>query len=211
MTSPSSNSGSIKISIKNNGNGSFVKALGKVIDQVTITRAQIVIEQIEFESTEGDSFDFELEVPFIQDLMLDTNAHVIQSIQIPFGSYKESEIEIDDLDSLYGNIYTQNPDLQDRSVFVQGYLNDNPNDTFTFSSDLEEEQEMEFNDPLVLNQNSPSTNIVLLIDTATWFFDNSGNFLDPRISANKSQIEENIKNSIDVFEDEDDDGKDDDY
>jgi hypothetical protein len=40
--------------------------------------------------------------------------------------------------------------------------------------------------------------------------DTNGNPLDPRSASNKSIIEENIKNSIDIFEDEDDDGEEDD-
>lgn len=207
---PQNEAGSIKISIKNSAKESLTNTLAKINNQITITSAKIVIAEIEFESVEEDSFDFKLHEPFVQDLMLDTNAHVIQSVQLPFGTYKESEIEIDQLISSHGNVFTQNPDLQNRSVFVEGYLNNDTTESFAFFSDLEEEQEMEFDQPLVLDENSPSTNIVLHMDVNTWFVDSNGNLLDPRNPAYQSQIEENIKNSIDVFEDEDDDGEDDD-
>ncbi len=202
--------GSIKISVKSTSNTALVKASGITVNQIKITSAQVVIEEIEFESVEGDSFDFKLKTPFVQDLLVDSTAHEIQSVQIPFGSYKESEIEIDDLDSLHGTVYTQNPELQNKSILVKGYLNDDPNETFVFSSDLEAEQEEEFDNPLVLDENSPSTSIVLTISLDSWFVDGNGNLLDPRIAGNKSQIEENIKNSIDVFEDENENGLDDD-
>jgi hypothetical protein len=203
-------SGSIKITLKSTGSGVFSKVLGNTINQLNITSAQVVIEEIEFESTVGDSFDFKLKVPFIQDLMLGSNTHEIETIQIPFGSYKESEIEIDDLDSTHGQVYTQNPELQDNSILVKGYLNNNPNETFVFSSDLEEEQEKEFKAPLILDENSPSTNIVLVINMDSWFVDSNGDLVDPNLAGNKSKIEGNIKNSIDVFEDSDGDGEEDD-
>ena len=130
---------------------------------------------------------------------------------MPFGSYKETEIEIDDLDPEDGSVYTDNPELRDKSILIKGYLNNNPAETFEFSSDLEAEQEREFRTPLVLNENSPSTNIVLTIDMSKWFANSAGEFLDPTLSANREQIEKNIKASIDVFEDDDDNGEDDDY
>jgi hypothetical protein len=43
-----------------------------------------------------------------------------------------------------------------------------------------------------------------------WFMDSSGNLLDPRSANNKNLIEDNIKDSIEIFEDKDDDGEKDD-
>lgn len=208
--SPNANSGVIKLSIKTVHVQPQLnsKSLGrKVAGAVTITSARVVIKEIEFESIQDDTLDFEFERPFVKDLLVGSNLHEIESILVPFGSYKESEIEIDDLKAEDGEVYNQNPDLQDRSVLVQGYLNDDPNDIFTFASDLDKEQEKEFNPPLTLDENSPTTNIVLTLDMSTWFMDENGNPLDPRLESNRSKIENNIKNSIDVFEDEDDDGE----
>lgn len=209
-TSPEVTEGTVKISLKRVGN---ITALGKSLNNaafVTISSAQVVIEEIEFENSFGDSLDFELEEPFVKDLLVGTTLHQIETIQIPFGSYEESEIEIDELNPSDSTTYAQNPELQDLSILVKGYLNDDPLQTFTFSSALEAEQEMEFEPPLILNEASPTTNIVLTVNMDMWFVDSIGNPLDPTDLSNKNQIEENIKNSIDVFEDEDDDGEDDD-
>jgi hypothetical protein len=43
-----------------------------------------------------------------------------------------------------------------------------------------------------------------------WFSDGSGGTLDPRDPADADQIEANIIASIEVFEDDDEDGEDDD-
>ena len=204
-------SGTIKISIKSVSTASSNNALGKTAAAVTITSARVIIDEIELESIFDDTLDFEFEQPFVQDLMAgSSNIYEIGTIQVPFGSYKEMEIEVDDLKAEDGAVYTQNPELQDLSIRVEGYLNGDTNNTFVFTSDLDEEQEREFNPLLIVDENSPSTSIVLTIDMDTWFMDSNGTPLDPGSPNNKSIIENNIKDSIDVFEDEDDDGERDD-
>ena len=204
-TSPAPTTGTIKISIKSLGNG-----LGKANSLATLTSARVVIERIRFDSSIDDTLDFRFQKPFIQDLMPGNSLHEIETIQVPFGIYDKTRIDIDDLDPGDGAVYTQNPDLQDRSVLVQGYLNGDPNETFTFASALMEDQVREFSPPLVLDESSPSTNIVLAIDMGMWFVDKNGIALDPRSGSNKSLIEGNIKASVKVFEDKDDNGVEDD-
>ena len=203
-------SGTIKISIKSISSGapaSASKILGKAAALATITSARVVIERIRFDSSVDDTLDFRFQEPFIQDLMVGSNLYEIGTAQVPFGSYKRSRIKIHDLDPEDGTVYTQNPDLQNRSIFISGFLNNDPNLAFEFTSDLNEEQEREFNPVLILDENSPSTSIVLTIDIDAWFMDSAGTPLDPSAPTNKSIIEDNIKNSIDVFEDEDDDSE----
>ena len=201
-------SGTVKISIKSVSTASSNNTLGKTAAAVTITSARVIIDEIELESIFDDTLDFEFEQPFVQDLMAgSSNIYEIGTIQVPFGSYKEMEIEIDDLKAEDGAVYTQNPELEDLSIRVEGYLNGDTNNTFVFTSDLNEEQEREFNPFLILDENSPSTSIVLTIDIDAWFMGGTGTPLDPSSPSNKSIIENNIKNSIDVFEDEDDDGE----
>ena len=209
-SSPAANG--IKISIKgiNNSTSGLNKVSQPNDTTVTITSVRVVIDEIELESSIGDTLDFELEQPFVKDLMVGQAVQEIQTVAVPAGTYKELEIEIDELNPEDGAVYTNNPDLQGRSIYIEGYLNNDPQNTFSFASDLEEEQEQEFKPPIVLDENSPSTSVVLTIDMGTWFVDEAGNFIDPRLAQNQSAIEENIKNSIDVFEDKDDDDEDDD-
>jgi len=207
-TSSVSAEGSIKFSIKSVSNSAANK-FNKAVNSVTITSARVVIKEIEFESSVEDSVDFEFEEPFVQDLVVDTSLHEIGTVQVPFGTYKELEIEIDKLKEKDGTAFTQNPELQNLSIRVEGYLNGDPNSTFVFTSDLEAEQEREFSPPLVIDENSPSTNVVLTINMGMWFVDSNNNPLDPTLSENRSRIEKNIKNSLKVFKDEDDDGKED--
>lgn len=198
--------GTIKISIKGVTNGA-PSSLNKSSSFVTVTSARVVIKRIRFDSSVEDTLDFRFREPFIQDLMVNSDLTEIETIQVPFGSYKKSTVKIDDLDAEDGTVYTQNPDLQDRSILILGVFNGNP---FTFVSDLDKDQEKEFQPPLVLTENSSSTNVVLSVNLAGWFVDENSNPLDPSLIDNKSKIENNIKDSIDVYEDEDDDGERDD-
>jgi|Deesub1362B_J571_1020462.scaffolds.fasta_scaffold02419_2 hypothetical protein len=208
-TSPATSEGKIKLSIKGVTRPA-AGTLGKAASFITITSAKVVIKEIEFESSSKDSVDFEMKEPFVQDLATDTTVHVLGSTQVPFGIYKEMEIEVEKLEPEDGDAYTQNPDLQNWSIRVEGYLNGDTTKTFVFTSDISVEQEQEFNPPLVIDQTSPSTNVVLVIDVGSWFLDANNNPIDPTVPENRSLIEKNIKASFKVFEDEDDDGKEDD-
>ena len=122
-SSSSDTEGLIKISVKNLNSGSTVLGKGASALTITITEARLVIEKIEFESSLGDSFDFKIKEPFVQNLLADTLHHEIGSVQVPYGSYKELEIEIDGLTPDDGDVYTQNPELQGKSILVKGFFN----------------------------------------------------------------------------------------
>lgn len=55
-----------------------------------------------------------------------------------------------------------------------------------------------------------SNNVTLQIDPSGWFTGPGGAFLDPRLSADHQAIEDNLRLSIDAFDDDDRDGSDDD-
>ena len=140
-------SGTIKISVRAFGTGtqttpnrSLAKAAGS-ISSVTITSARVVIDKIEFENSSEDALDFELEDPFVHDLVVGVELQELQTVELPYGSYEEMEIEIDDLDPDDVELYRDNPEIQDLSILVKGHLNGDPNQNFVFVSDLEEEQE----------------------------------------------------------------------
>ena len=62
----------------------------------------------------------------------------------------------------------------------------------------------------MIDENTASTNLTIVLDLATWFVDAQGNLIDPD-SANKggnneNLVRDNIKASIEAFEDKDKDG-----
>lgn len=206
--SSGSDTGQVKISIMAGGDGATLAK--SFSDDIEITSAKVVIEKIEFENEQDASLDFKFEQPFVQDLVTLTTLEEVETVEIPFGVYDKIKIAIDDLDVEDGDVFTQNPELQNLSVLVRGFLNNDSTQTFEFSSDLSVNVDLEFDPPLEINQEVLSTNIVLGIDFANWFTARNGSFLDPSRAENRSEIENNIKRSLRVFEDRDDDGREDD-
>ena len=102
-----------------------------------------------------------------------------------------------------------NPTMEGKSIAVEGTYNGDP---FSYETDLNEEQEFDLIPNLVIGEDAPATNITIRLDVSTWFVDANGNLFDPATAAkgepNENLAENNIKNSIDAFEDEDRDGDD---
>ena len=95
-----------------------------------------------------------------------------------------------------------NPSFTSVSVHVEGTFNGQP---FSYNSSLDAGFEMELSTPLTVASGSGS-NLTLFIDVSSWFKDSSGNAIDPTNSQNASTIENQIKQSFKVFEDDDRNG-----
>lgn len=205
----SSSGGRLKLSIKAMA-ASLPKSASPQAQQVTITSAKVVISNLELESANQDSMDFMSASAVVVNLNLAGTMTPITSGSVPFGTYEELELEISKLDTTDGQVYTANPDLQNLSVSIKGYVDGDTTAVFLFTSALYAEQEQEISPPLVVDANTPNANIVLTIDTTTWFSDGAGGVLDPRDPQNQLAIERNIKASVNMFQDDDDDGEPDD-
>ena len=131
--------------------------------------------------------------------------------RFPKGFIKELEFDVhkvggeEDIDFVNAH-----PAFDGISIRVEGTFNDV---SFVFTQDLDEEQEIEFDSPIEISADTGVTNITLHLDLSTWFVTNTGVLVDPAMAndggAYEGLVEENIKNSIDVFEDDDHDGHDD--
>jgi hypothetical protein len=189
-------------------------------DTLIITRAQLVLSEIELKQVEAADCDEEpepagceeIEVgPALVDLPLDPGAAQRFSVELPAGTYSRIDFEVhkvSDDDPEDQAFLTQHPDFTDLSIRVEGMFN---GASFTYESDLEVEQELELV-PSLLVSDDVSTNVTIFVDIDTWFRSAGGALLDPETGnqggTNESQIEENIKQSLKAFEDEDGDGND---
>ena len=184
-----------------------------------LTRVAVVIREIElerqFDECDDDSSNDnceEFEVgPFLLELPLDGGVIGIGDIDVPPGLYDELEFEVhkpsddtpDDLAFLEAH-----PEFKGVSIWVEGVFNGG--EPFIFLQDLNEDQEIDLDPPLEVTAESLPLNLTLELDVSGWFRDPSGILVDP-VSANKGGenedlVEENIKNSIELFEDDDRDG-----
>ena len=150
--------------------------------------------------------------PMLIDLALDGTTTTSVSIAVPPGAYDEVEFDIhkvsgdDPEDAAFLEAY---PEMDGKSIVVEGFYNLEP---FVFETDLNEEQEYDLPPNLVIGEDAPATNITIRLDVSTWFVDANGNLFDPATALkgqpNENLAKDNIKNSIDAFEDEDEDGDD---
>lgn len=187
-----------------------------------LNRVQVVMSEIELESatapdgcnvvtpTEHDCQKLEIG-PLLVDLPLGTAGAVRNfSVAITPGSYDEVEFEIHKPESTDEAAFiAQNPDFDGVSIRAEGTYNGTP---FIYTSDLDVEMEIDLAPPLTVIDGA-ATDLTLFVDLGTWFRDAGGTLVDPA-SANKGQpnegvVKENVKASLEAFEDEDRDGIDD--
>lgn len=133
------------------------------------------------------------------------------SVDVLPGSYRKLEVTVHRLESGDPDdaaLIQANPGLEDVSIRVTGTYNGTP---FTYTTDLDVELEFEMAPPLEVTEEQ-GAEITLFIDLASWFRDGS-QLLNPASAneggQNESKVEENIKNSLEAFEDDDQDGIDD--
>ena len=202
---------------------------------VTITRARMILEEVELETDDDDDsssrtddpdepddsddgIEFETG-PILLELALDGTVNEVFVSNVPAGIYDEIEFEVDKLDDDEPEDFEalNDPKFADfvgderYSVILEGTFEEGGiAEEFTFRSDLSAEQEYDLIPPMVLEGDDNDANVTLVIDTTMWFVDGAGGVLDPRDPGDAERIEANIIASIEVFEDHDEDGEDDD-
>ncbi|HSG47037.1 MAG TPA: hypothetical protein VLA43_04380 [Longimicrobiales bacterium] len=190
---------------------------------LVLDRVALVLEEIELERLFDDDCDLiegdddaceEFEAgPFLLELPLDGSVDQVLAIDVPADTYDELEFELDrpdDDDQAERDFVLAHPEFDRVTIRVEGTWNGEP---FVFTTDMEAEQELELNPPLVVAADSGPVNLTLSLDVSGWFRDGSGNLVDPRTAnrdgENQSLVEGNIERSFDIFEDHDRDGDDD--
>lgn len=186
-----------------------------VIESVKMVLKEIELEQDDDDGiacavgTQDDDDCEELEFgPVLVDLPLGAGAVAEIAVEVTPGSYDELEFKIHKPEDDDAAFVAANPDFADASIRVTGTWNGAP---FVFETNLSEEQEIDLVPPLVVGE-TQAVNLTLFVDIATWFRDGSA-LINPATATtgqpNESKVEENIKVSLNAFEDDDRDGDDD--
>jgi hypothetical protein len=153
--------------------------------------------------------------PFLLDLPLGSGVEKIFSVAVDTGTFDELRIRLhkpedNGLDPADAAFLTAHPDFAGISIRATGTWNGSP---FTFTSDLNADQEMRLDPPLVVTDAGANVDVTLKVDVATWFADGNGGLIDPATAGNGGQnenlVRDNIQHSFDAFQDEDHDGHDD--
>jgi hypothetical protein len=186
---------------------------------LTFESVQLVMREIELERVESsvacgddDSDDCEeLEFgPVLVDVPLGAGPARALSVEVTPGLYEKLEFEIHKPESSDDAAFiAANPDFDGVSVRVTGTYNGTP---FTYTSDLDVEQEQELSPPLEV-VDAQATELTLLVNIDNWFRTEGGVLLDPASAndgqPNEGQVKSNIETSLNAFEDDDRDGDDD--
>ncbi|MEF8939794.1 MAG: hypothetical protein V5A22_08090 [Salinivenus sp.] len=193
-----------------------------------LDKVQMILREIEFKkadaaencrpSEEADDCE-ELEAgPILVSLPLDTDQPaVVIDTTLPPGQWTEVSFEVhklEDDDPAAQSILEGTTFPPDASIRAQGTFTPagGTQRSFTFTSDLNEEREIEFEPPIDVTQDEP-TNITFSVDVGTWFRGQDGGLVDPSKAGDdgpfEDLVEENIESSIEGFEDDDRDGDDD--
>lgn len=184
---------------------------------LVITKAQIVLEQIELkrsasvscpDSASRDDDCEELQFgPVLVDLPLTSNVSAPLTVSVPAGTYREIELEVHRVgtDARDAAFRTANPAFSDISIRLEGTFNGTP---FVYTSRLDAELEMELEPPVVVDE--AGGNITVQIDISSWFR-TGADVIDPRTAneggVNEGIVKEQIKRSFHAVEDDDRDGR----
>jgi hypothetical protein len=201
-------------------------------NSLLITRVAMVLREVELKLQDDDGCDdsssgsddsssgadddcekFEAG-PFLLELPLDGSMEQVAELaDVPEGVYDELEFDIHKPEDDTGadlEFLRRHPEFKRVSIRVEGAFN---GEDFVYLTDLNEEQEVDLVPPLVVDGSSSSTNVTLVVDVDTWFRRDDGSLVDPATAnkgrANEDLVEENIERSIEGFEDDDRDGRDD--
>ena len=191
------------------------------IDSIRISRARFVLLNVELKHatdslrSEGDSVDFN-PAPIVMDINLLLGVTTLAVTDAPLGTYNRVDMEIDKVDSAEVNSLplAERAKFKDfltaggsYSIIIEGKVYVSGRDTsFAFRSRIDVEMRFPLSPPLVISETKPSINVTILVSSGRWFKSASGAFLDPRDPANEATISENLRVSLQPFEDDDKDG-----
>ncbi len=192
-------------------------------DELVYDRIELVLREIEFERAEDNACEAQFgddddrcekyEVgPFLLDLPLGPGVNRVFQVSVDTGTYESIEFDIhkpEDDDSTDQSFVASNPGFADVSIRVQGSFNGS---SFVYTTDDGFEQELDLF-PNLMVDSARDLAVTLKVDVATWFLV-GGQLVDPAL-ANKggqfeSEVETNIEQSLEAFEDSNGDGIDDD-
>lgn len=186
--------------------------------QLAVTKVEMVLREIELKRVDVGSCDVAPEPdgcekfetgPVLVDLPLTPGAQQLTAIHVPPGTYSQIEFEIHKVSSDPEDLafLQQHPDFANISIRAQGTYGGT---SFLYETELDAQQGLSLMPSLIVGDAGANTNITVFVDVSQWFRDQTGAEVNPE-EANKggpyeSIVNENIKQSIEAFEDADEDG-----
>lgn len=202
---------------------STVIALGN--DTLILRSLGVVLRKVEMKRLEasvcdtvvgnGDCEEFESGPVLATFPLGTTNTTAAVTVNAPAGQYDKLEFEIHKTDTTSSEeapFIAANPNFKDISIRVTGtFSQSGTRKEFVYTTDLDASEELAFNPPLTVVDGTPA-NLTIRLDISTWFV-NGTTLVDPSSAnlggLNEGLVKNNIMNSINAFEDDNRDGRDD--
>lgn len=198
--------------------GAFMKTTGisspAIVDSIKITRARFVLRDIKFKTVEEDSMNFKSS-PMLLELELTGTMQSVGAINARFATYRRIEFDVHRVETkdLAGLSQADSAKFADflagekYSIIIDGtvYKTGQSGQAFTYRSKVDAQQKVDLIPNLVVSESSPTVNATIMISSANWFT-SAGALVDPIDTNSEGIINENLKNSIKVFKDNDKNG-----
>ncbi len=191
---------------------------------ITLERVRLSVRELELEY-EGDDRDDgrdddddQWDLPDDDEqrlgpILIDLSADDLNGRIVPVGDLRVAPGVFDEIEFDIGKLTVaqagQDAALRElaelgASMVIDGHIDGQP---FSFVTSVRMEQEREARFEV---KDGQAPNITLNIDPTGWFIDGNGQRLDPRDASARATIEDNLRRSIDAFDDDDLDGDEDD-
>jgi len=185
------------------------------IDSIKITKATYLLREIKFK-TQQDSSDGMFKVtPLILELNLTGAVQNIQGLTVPFGTYNRLEFDIHKAEAADTTLMTADQKVKARqffsgvnrySIIIEGkkYVGGVATD-FVYKSSLNVKQKIDLPTSLVVNAANTDFSVTMAISSFGWFR-SGNNLLDPLLPGDFNSIDNNIKQSVRAYKDNNKDG-----
>ena len=201
--SDAGDTGMITVAISQGGQQAAPPYRMKVADvgEVTLTSVKIVMDDFKLVGADNDSLTAFEDTAVIQEIDLAGEPQDLATIEVSPTTVTKALFFFKKLLANDGDVYTDNPDMQDISIRVEGYVNEDEDSSFVWTSVLTTMQSLTFDAVTVNAGDSVVLDLNFCVDQ--WFLDDTDNYLDPRegIAAGltRTTIELNIREALNII------------
>ena len=201
-----------------NGDSIIIESVDVVMREIELKREDVTACSTSSGSDDDGCEEFTIGIQLVSLPLGSATEKVVTLSNVPPGLYDEVEFEIHKPESSTDAAFiAANPLFDGISIRVTGFYRPagGARTAFTYTSDLDKEQQRELLPPLEVTADG-TANVTIRIDVSTWFLNATGTAVVDPATANKGGpnegvVKNNIEQSIDAFHDNDSDGLDDDH
>lgn len=169
------------------------------VSSITVYDMKIVLGAIQLINDAGDTVRYRSDDPFVALLWGKGDEHDLGAFPFPVGDYVCTIYQVKQASSTDTIIYNSFPELRQKSIYCAGYIDDNTDSVFEWSTDY---AFIETYDHDTLHVRAGDTAYLdFVFDPELWYDDGEGGKYDPRNlleAADYDKIDSNIINTFQI-------------